>query len=164
MNKCIHFHLVLFSFLLLSACVNREKPDNKEDKQLEHTDSTALRESESLDAMWSYDSAADTLRYLGHNDTVDRSFGELIHIVNTRFAHNRVILDSVAQRHDTVFVKIDSAHYLTSRMGSAGAREYMAIATFTLTEAAGTNYVSFDFEEGDHAGPGVYDRLFFQKK
>lgn len=164
MNKCIYHYLLIFSSLLLFACVNRDKSDSEDSTELPQIDDTTDVESDTLAPIWSYDAVVDTLQYLGHQDTIDLSVGELIRIVNDRFAGNQVVLDSLTRRNDTLFVQIDSAHYLTSRMGSAGAREYMAIATFTLTEAAGTNYVSFDFEEGDHAGPGVYDRLYFQKK
>jgi hypothetical protein len=43
-------------------------------------------------------------------------------------------------------------------MGSAGAESFMITTTYSFTELKGINYVSFDFEEGDHAMPGVYNR------
>ena len=59
---------------------------------------------------------------------------------------------------DTLFVSIPESNYLTQQMGTSGAEEYMITATFSFTEVKGINYVSYDFIEGDHAVPGVYNR------
>ena len=59
---------------------------------------------------------------------------------------------------DTIFVKVLNDNYLTQRMGSAGAGEFMKQAVLTLTEMEEIKYVDFNFEEGDHAAPGKYDR------
>lgn len=160
MDKCIFLTIVFFTLVLSFSCGNREKS-----KELEHSHekmNTAIGEEPLLPPIWTY-SVEDTLQYWGRDDTVDHSLRQLIAVVNAGYARSPVKIDSVDWRNDTVFVKIDSAEYLTSRMGSAGAREYLAVATFTLTEAAGAKYVCFEFEEGDHAAPGVYDRAYFQK-
>lgn len=156
--------LACMSLGLLFSCVNREKSEEDNNTQAIQQPEDERPIQTITEPIWAYDSAADTLQYVGQSDSLDLPLGQLIDIVNKRFAHNQVVLDSLDRRNDTVFVKIDSAQYLTSQMGSAGAREYMAITTFTLTEAAGVNYVHYQFEEGDHAAPGVYDRLYFQKK
>ena len=59
------------------------------------------------------------------------------------------------------FVQIINAEYLTQRMGSSGAQDYLASATYTLTENRQIKKVNFIFEEGDHAVPGVYTRQTF---
>jgi hypothetical protein len=59
-------------------------------------------------------------------------------------------------------VEIISAEYLTQRMGTSGARNYLAAATYSLTEANGVRGVDFIFPEGDHAAPGVYTRESFK--
>jgi len=59
-------------------------------------------------------------------------------------------------------VEIISAEYLTQRMGTSGAQNYLAAATYSLTEANGVRGVDFIFPEGDHAAPGVYNRESFK--
>lgn len=62
---------------------------------------------------------------------------------------------------DTVYVKIPEATYLTQQMGSSGPTMFFAEAVYNITEIAGIRNVNFDFEEGDHASPGVFDRTTF---
>lgn len=64
---------------------------------------------------------------------------------------------------DIIRVEVINDEYLTQQMGSTGAQEYLAAATFTLTEYAGVKAVLFIFEEGDHAAPGLYTRDGFLK-
>ena len=61
-------------------------------------------------------------------------------------------------------IEVQNDDYLTERMGSTGAEEYLAAATFTLTEYKGIQSVHFLFEEGDHAVPGIYSRESFLKR
>lgn len=63
---------------------------------------------------------------------------------------------------DTVYLKIPDAHYLTQQMGSTGPVYFFAAAVYNLTEVPGIHYVNFDFEEGDHATPGVMSRDSFK--
>lgn len=63
---------------------------------------------------------------------------------------------------DTVFVRIPEATYLTQQMGSSGPTVFFAEAVYNLTEIPGIHFVNFDFEEGDHASPGVFDRNTFK--
>lgn len=62
---------------------------------------------------------------------------------------------------DTAIVTVDDPDLLTHRMGSTGAMCYLAGATFTLTSLKGIDSVWFDFQEGDHASPGRYDRTTY---
>jgi hypothetical protein len=62
---------------------------------------------------------------------------------------------------DLVIVEVINALYLTQRMGSTGADTFLAEATFTLMEHPSVNAVFFQFEEGDHATPGLYTRENF---
>src|SRR5690606_10248244 len=144
--------------------VNREKSEEDNNTQATQQPEHERPIQTITEPRWAYDSAADTLQYVVQSDLLDLPLGQLIDIVNKRFPANQGVVDRLACAICTVFVKIDSSQYLTAEMGSAGAREYVAITTFTLTEAAGINYVYYQFEEGDHAAPGVYDRLYFQKK
>ncbi|MEW6184342.1 MAG: GerMN domain-containing protein [Thermodesulfobacteriota bacterium] len=64
-------------------------------------------------------------------------------------------------KNKTAFVEIINAEYLTQRMGSSGAEEFLAVVTYTLTEHPNIQIVHFIFEEGDHAVPGPYSRKYF---
>jgi hypothetical protein len=61
----------------------------------------------------------------------------------------------------TVVVEIVNDKYLSEAMGSSGAQDYLAMATYTLTENPGIRSVEFVFEPGEHAMPGVYSRESF---
>jgi hypothetical protein len=66
-------------------------------------------------------------------------------------------------KENVVNVEVINGEYLTQRMGSSGADEFMAAATFTLTEYDHIKSVNFIFEAGDHAVPGLYSREYFLK-
>lgn len=59
---------------------------------------------------------------------------------------------------DTAFIEILDSHILTQQMGSAGATQFLVVVTYSFTEIPGIRFVSFAFEEGDHAVPGIYHR------
>ena len=59
-------------------------------------------------------------------------------------------------------VVVTNSDHLAQRMGSAGAQDYLAAATYTLTECPTVQHVSFVFPAGEHAAPGVYDRASFE--
>ncbi len=61
----------------------------------------------------------------------------------------------------TVVVEVQNDKYLSEAMGSSGAQDYLAIATYTLTESPGIRSVEFVFPPGEHAMPGVYSRESF---
>ncbi|MBN2433523.1 MAG: hypothetical protein JXQ27_18795 [Acidobacteria bacterium] len=67
----------------------------------------------------------------------------------------------LAVKGDVIHVEVINGEYLTQRMGSSGANELLAIATFTLTEYDHARFVHFHFEEGDQAIPGLYSRADF---
>jgi hypothetical protein len=66
-------------------------------------------------------------------------------------------------KENVVNVEVINDEYLTQRMGSTGADEFLAVATFTLTEYDHIKSVRFIFKEGDHAVPGLYSRENFLK-
>jgi hypothetical protein len=61
----------------------------------------------------------------------------------------------------TAHIEIANDQYLTQRMGSSGAQDYLAEVTFTLTEDPDIKAVNFIFEAGEHAMPGIYSRESF---
>ena len=70
----------------------------------------------------------------------------------------RVQIKFLATSNDTAFISIPESEVLTQQMGSAGAESFMVSTVYSFTEIEGIKYVAFDFEVGDHASPGVYNR------
>lgn len=65
--------------------------------------------------------------------------------------------------NDTLYVAIPESDFLTQQMGSSGSSEYMASATYNLTELKGIRFVNYDFKEGDHLSPGTFSRDNFKE-
>lgn len=64
---------------------------------------------------------------------------------------------------DTIFVVIHKSAYLTTQVGSTGAKGYLAEVIYNLTELKNVNYVDINFKKGDHAYPGTYSRTDFMR-
>jgi hypothetical protein len=60
-------------------------------------------------------------------------------------------------------VRVNDAFQLTQEMGSEGAVNYLASATFSITSSDSIEVVFFDFPFGDHAAPGYYSRASWLK-
>jgi hypothetical protein len=73
----------------------------------------------------------------------------------------RILLQGI--KGTTAQVVVENSVYLSQRMGSAGAQDYLASATYTLTECPQIAAVEFDFPQGDHAAPGTYTRGSFSE-
>lgn len=83
----------------------------------------------------------------------------LIRLINNNY--DSIHLDLVKISHDTIYVHIPNSEMLTERIGNTGAEIFMASITFSLTELKGIHFVNYDFAEGEHAAPGVFDRSDF---
>jgi hypothetical protein len=84
--------------------------------------------------------------------------------VNLRDSESRLELPKLLIQgldHTTVRVLVENSWYLTQRMGSSGAQDFLATATYTMTECPVITAVDFVFAEGDHAAPGIYTRMSF---
>ena len=84
---------------------------------------------------------------------------DLIDALNYKYP--QIKLEWIKQEGDIIFLKIEEADYLTRESGTLGARAYLAELTFSLTELKGISKVNLSFKEGDHARPGVYERVDF---
>lgn len=84
----------------------------------------------------------------------------VIRYMNTNYPN--VLLKENRQSHDTLFLDIPEATYLTQQMGSSGPTMYFAEAVYNFTEIPGIRFVDFQFEEGDHAQPGTFGRDNFK--
>lgn len=155
--------LILPGLSLLIIGCNISQQDNKETDVRDEKNEIVADSSEvydSLEAIWSYVNNPQTNTFeLRQVRAVDRNTltGETVEkIINKSWP--RVQIKFIKTSNDTVFIFIPDSKVLTQQMGSAGAESFMTSTTFSLTELNGINYVSFDFEEGDHARPGVYNR------
>jgi hypothetical protein len=93
------------------------------------------------------------------NRSVEKS--ELSHITGDHVQSEFPKIRLQKSEPPTVVVEILNDKYLTEAMGSSGAQDYLAIATYTLTEGPGITSVEFVFHPGEHAMPGVYSRESF---
>lgn len=88
------------------------------------------------------------------------SVDAVIRYLNSRYANVQV--QFVRQSGDTLFLSIPEATYLTQQMGSTGPEMFFAESVYNLTEIPSVRFVRYDFEEGDHAQPGVFTRDSFK--
>lgn len=84
----------------------------------------------------------------------------VIQLVNNNY--DSIHLDLVKISNDTIYIHIPNSEMLTERIGSTGAEMFMASTTFSLTAVRGIHFVNYDFAEGEHAAPGVFDRNDFK--
>jgi len=82
-------------------------------------------------------------------------------LINNNFPD--IHLDLVKISHDTIYVKIPDSKKLANEIGDTGAENYLASATFTLTELKNIKFVNIAMQPGDHAEPGVYSRNDFKR-
>lgn len=88
------------------------------------------------------------------------SSSQLIDLLNQNYPD--IHLDFVKTSHDTIYVEIPESNNLTNGIGDTGAENYLASATFTLTELKNIKFVNISMKAGDHAEPGVYSREDFK--
>ena len=67
---------------------------------------------------------------------------QLIEALNNNFPE--IHLDLLKISHDTMYVDIPDSKRLTRELGSTGAENYMASATYTLTELKNVKFVNFN--------------------
>lgn len=154
---------ISLGLLLLIISCNTEQ---KNDKATSEPDEKSIIGSESSvvydpsDAIWGYEYNPQTKELeLKQLQSVDRNAltGESLEkIINKSWP--RIDLKFIKTSNDTAFISIPDSEVMTQQMGSAGAMNYLVSTTYTFTELMGINHVSFDFEEGDHGVPGVYNR------
>jgi len=93
-----------------------------------------------------------------HTDSLTAT--ELITDINAVWEN--VQLEFIKVSNDTIYTAIPNSEFLTQRMGSAGAAEYMATSTYNLTELKNIRFVNYSFKGGDHAAPGTFRREDFR--
>lgn len=154
-TKAILLSAVLF---LIFGC--RNSNSDGEIKDTEQTDTLAPTEKLETDAIWDfqYDTITDRSNLVKSDtyNTENLGIEDIVQIINTTWPE--VQIEYIKTSQDTIFIRIPNSSELTQQMGSTGAQQFLTAATYSLTELDDIKYVSFDFEEGDHAVPGVYHR------
>ena len=152
--------LLILSFILfLFGCKDSATENDIERPEPAKIDTGNVALQEETKAIWKYefDSTLNDYKPVQQRSVSSPLTPQMIEqIVNKTWP--QVQVKYIRTSHDTVYVSIPDSHVLTQQMGSTGALEFMVSTTFTFTELKGIQFVSFDFEEGDHAAPGVYDR------
>lgn len=148
--KPLGFFILLLAVITLISC-NSKDENRTEDNNTEVPVKTVPKDSIKI---WQFDTSLDAPVAAGV-----KYFDNLTPEKITAYAStDKVKLDFIKISHDTIFVRIKDSDYLSQRMGTTGARAFLSVATYTLTELKGIKYVNFDFIEGDHAVPGTYNR------
>jgi hypothetical protein len=138
--------ILLFLAMALFSCAGEE----------EVTEEGTISGPNNLLPYWDVDVVAKTYK----RDTL-ANWGEfqldsLISGLNER--NENIKLEKSGSGHDTIFLTIKDAYYLTAELGSSGAEQYIASVVLNLTSVEGVNYISLDFRPGDHASPGVFGK------
>lgn len=156
--------IVGLSFLVLSCNNSTEenlqsetlKADTKVESNLNYNPN---------DALWGYQFDAQIndfkivkLRQFSSDTLTTKSIES---IINKTWP--KVQIQFLKSSNDTVYLSIPQSEVLTQQMGSSGASHFIGSTIYSFTELKGIKYVSFDFEEGDHAAPGVFGRRSEEK-
>ena len=167
MSKQLFLFIILFSFISCSSnSTEQETPGVEiadtvfESSNNSGSDSSLVIRNEPN--IWSADFEKTTNSYKIHKPANSRldtlSATGLVSLVD----RDSIKVNFIKTSHDTIYLSIPNSEYLTQRIGSTGAENFLATTTFTLTEMRGIKYVNFKFTEGDHASPGVYSRNSFK--
>ena len=150
--KIWHLKLILLYIISFTSC-------NKK-KQFKNTDKSHFPKDLSV---WTFDSVLDTIKKIRPLKKEELNLKTLTNIVNSKYK-NKVKINNTHISNDTIYITIKDSEYLTQKMGTTGANGYMITTTFTLTELPNIKHINFNFEFGDHAMPGTYNRDYYLKK
>ncbi|RKD12897.1 hypothetical protein BCY91_11705 [Pelobium manganitolerans] len=157
--------LFLTAIAVLSACTNDSKQRDNEVEQAE-VPNTSAQPATLFDVPWSavLDSASQKIQMTQTKEvkTEDLNLANVTESINRKYPE--ITITQPRQSHDTVYVSIPNAQYLTQGAGTMGAEIYLAESTYSFTQIPGVTYVNFDFKTGDHASPGTFDRTSFEFK
>jgi len=106
-----------------------------------------------------FDESTSVLYMKKISEAKQQSPEQIIAAIND--ANPKIVLQLSEISHDTIFVSITKASYLTQQSGTAGTDSYLATVVYNLTESNRIKFINFNFEEGDHAIPGTYSRADF---
>ena len=149
----IKYFLFALTLFLLTAC------NNKADQPVTDEDSAEATARYSWDATLNDSTGRLEMKKVEISGPDSFSIPAVITFINSLYPNVQLVW--IKTSGDTVYLKIPEATYLTQQMGSTGPTMYFANAVYNLTEIPGIKYVTVDFEEGDHAPPGTFNRDSF---
>jgi hypothetical protein len=153
--KKLLFLFSLSAFVLATSCNNSADTAATEEDSIEIEPETYMWQASMNDSTGKLEMKRD--RPAGLDSLAP---GPVIDFLNQTNPNIKLVYSKTS--NDTCYVSIPDAHYLTQQMGSTGPVHYTASVVYNITEIPGINFVNFDFEEGDHAGPGVWSRKDFE--
>ena len=119
-------------------------------------DTSSLYNDTLHNGIWKVNFEEKTKRKIGENSEKNIDEDSIIAGLNLKYAG--ISLNKTKKSRDTLYLNIPDSHLLTQQMGSSGAAQYLAETVINLTSIKGINFIRLDFEEGDHAGPGVWSK------
>lgn len=150
-------YITAITFLVLMFSCNNEASSDKN----KATDATPPQQWLATDTILVWDCNADERtrkKIFSPKDSVTVAEA-LINGVNKTYAEVKLKFDHIS--NDTLFVTIPKAEWLTDRVGSAGAEQYLTFAALNLLETKGVNHVDFIFASGAHARAATWTDLDF---
>jgi len=168
-NMKIKLIIMAFICSLAWSCRSNENKDVSHEETTDSAASPGIRADSSMtvinrNMIWTVDDEnAEKEKLKAPKNAIPDSFSvaHVIQLLNENFPGIRMELVKVS--NDTAYVKIPDDERLTQEIGNTGAENYLASATFTLTEIKSIKFVNFALEPGDHAEPGVYSRNDFKR-
>lgn len=165
--KVIRFFLTLFMPLIIISSCQNEKPVREQDVKIEGPGAENEPKADTektLDVPWNaiYNDSTKFLEIKKNPVARPGNLNEQDIIDALNLKYPQIKIELVSRQGNTAIIKIADASYLTQEMGTAGARAYLAEATYSLTEIEGIGAIDFQFKAGDHAMPGVLTRRSFE--
>ncbi|MGN6341362.1 MAG: hypothetical protein ACTHML_10385 [Ginsengibacter sp.] len=168
--KQISIFLLAVVFFM-SACNSNQEDTVKNPPQEEVTDSvtTIVNNPDSMrtiinrSMIWTVQPEGankDKLKAPDSAQIKNYSYSQLIDLLNSNYPDIQMNFEKVS--HDTIYIKIPDSQKLTNGLGDTGAENYLASATYTLTEMPNIHFVNIKMKSGDHAEAGVYSRDDFK--
>lgn len=166
-----YFYLSCFCLLILGSCTGSDSPDNEQitvdtisETTVEVDSADMSRTIVNVPSLWKVEvqeNQTEKLKKPVDNVTKTMAPQQLVDALNESYPEIHLDLKKIS--HDTAYILVPKSTYLTQQMGSTGAYNYMATAVYNLTELDHVRYVNFNFEQGDHAEPGTYNREDFKR-
>jgi hypothetical protein len=153
--------LLLTGLLCIVSCHNNSSKEKKYEDTLDEGE-VELSPQEKLPWITDYDTvkAEFFLKQQRKINPDSLTTDEIVSNINAAWENVKLEFRKIS--HDTIYVAIPQSEFLTERMGSSGAAEYLASTTYNLTELKNIKFVNYDFEAGDHLNPGTYGRSDFK--
>lgn len=163
--------LIFATAFFFSACNSNQNDTVKTPPEAETSDTVTTIEN-NTDSMktivnrsmiWSVQPQGKNKEKLQAPDSIQLktySYSQLINLLNQNYPEIQMNFKKIS--HDTIYVKIPDSQNLTNQIGDTGAENFLASATFTLTELPNIHFVNIEMKSGDHAERGVYSRDDFK--